>query len=30
MIIQEWNAATTTSDSYTLTYQFFTDLQTID
>ena len=30
MIIQQWNAATTTSHSYTLTYQFLTDLQTFD
>ena len=30
MIIQQWNAATTTRHSYTLTYQFLTDLQMID
>ena len=30
MIIQQWNAATTTRHSYTLTYQFLTDLQTFD
>ena len=30
MIIQQWNAATTTGHSYTLTYQFLTDLQTFD
>ena len=29
MIIQQWNAATITRHSYTLTYQFLTDLQTI-
>ena len=28
MIIQQWHAATTTRHSYTLTYQFLTDLQT--
>ena len=28
MIMQEWHAATTTRHSYTLTYQFLTDLQT--
>ena len=28
MVIQQWNAATTTRHSYTLTYQFLTDLQT--
>ena len=28
MIMQQWNAATTTRHSYTLTYQFLTDLQT--
>ena len=30
MIIQQWHAATTTRHSYTLTYQFLTDLQTFD
>ena len=30
MVIQQWNAATTTRHSYTLTYQFLTDLQTFD
>ena len=30
MIMQQWHAATTTRHSYTLTYQFFTDLQTFD
>ena len=29
MIMQEWHAATTTRHSYTLTYQFLTDLQTL-
>ena len=28
MIMQQWHAATTTRHSYTLTYQFLTDLQT--
>ena len=28
MIIQQWHAATTTRHSYTVTYQFLTDLQT--
>ena len=28
MVIQQWNAATTTRHSYTLTYQLLTDLQT--
>ena len=27
MIVQQWHAATTTRHSYTLTYQFLTDLQ---
>ena len=30
MIMQQWHAATTTRHSYTLTYQFLTDLQTFD
>jgi len=30
MVMQQWRAATTTRHSYTLTYQFFTDLQTFD
>jgi len=30
MIIQQWHTATTTRYSYTLTYQFLTDLQTFD
>ena len=30
MIMWQWHTATTTRDSYTLTYQFFTDLQTFD
>ena len=30
MIKQQWNAATTTRHSYTLTYMFLTDLQTFD
>jgi len=30
MIMQQWHAATTTRHSYSLTYQFFTDLQTFD
>jgi len=30
MVMQQWRAATTTRRSYTLTYQFFTDLQTFD
>ena len=29
MIMQQWHAATTTRHSYTLTYQFLTDLQTL-
>ena len=30
MIMQQWHVATTTRHSYTLTYQFLTDLQTFD
>jgi len=30
MIMQQWNASATTRHSYTLTYQFLTDLQTFD
>ena len=30
MITQQWNASATTRHSYTLTYQFLTDLQTFD
>ena len=30
MIMQQWHAATTTRHSYTLTYQFLTDLQTFE
>jgi len=30
MIMQQWHASTTTRHSYTLTYQFLTDLQTFD
>jgi len=29
MITQQWHAATTACHSYTLTYQFLTDLQTL-
>ena len=30
LFLQQWHAATTTRHSYTLTYQFLTDLQTLD
>ena len=30
LIMQQWHAATTTRHSYTLTYQFLTNLQTFD
>ena len=30
MVMQQWHAATTTRHSYTLAYQFLTDLQTFD
>jgi len=29
MVMQQWHAATTTRHSYTLVYQFLTDLQTL-
>jgi len=30
MAMQQWHAATTTRHSYTLAYQFLTDLQMLD